>query len=128
MHVETNIPDSAGAIEALAEGFILLDMLMIVKGLVPAFPHDADVVYKLEAPGEEDWKLAHRVLRDGWGDCEDLVFWTVAGLRVTGEDPDAKLVVIRTGQNKLHAVVERGDGSIEDPSLDLIQAGRYAKR
>lgn len=128
MHVTTDIPDAATAISALAEGFILLDMLLIVHGVVPPFPHDANVVYKLEAPGEEDWKLAHRVMRDGWGDCEDLVFWTVAGLRVTGEDPDARLIVVRTGHNKLHAVVERSDGSIEDPSLEFIEAGRHAKR
>lgn len=125
MHVTTDLPEHATALEALGTGFVLVNCLLIMNGIVPVDPTDAEVVYKLEPPGEEDWKLAHRVMRDGWGDCEDLVFWRLAGLWVTGEDPDARFRVVRTGPGKLHAVIERGDGSYDDPSLDLVRMGRH---
>lgn len=121
MHITTDIPDHAGVIQTLGRGFALVNCILILSGVVPPFPHMTRVRYQLEPAGEEDWKLAHRVLRDGWGDCEDLVFWTLAGLWTTGEDEGAKFEVVRTGENKLHAVVRRSDGSIEDPSLDLME-------
>ena len=125
MRITSDIPDRADALEALANGFVLVNCLLIRLGFVPAYPHDTNVVYRLEPPGEEDWKLAHNVMRDGWGDCEDLVFWTLAGHWVTGRDPEARMLVVRTGQDKLHAVIERGTGDIEDPSLDFIREGRH---
>lgn len=56
----------------------------------------------------------------GVDDCEDLAGWMAAGLRWTGEDTGARVALIRTGRNKLHAVVLRSDGSIDDPSVDLM--------
>ncbi len=113
------LPDNAAAIEAALEGLVNVDMLLIETGTVPPYPHHAGVIYQLEPIGEEDWKLAHNVIRDGWGDCEDLAAWVVAGLRVTGEDPGAFVALVQTGEAKLHAVVRRSDGSIDDPSADL---------
>lgn len=119
MKITADIPDHATAIELLLEGFVQVASLMIASGCVPPYPHDANVHYQAEPPGEEDWALPHKVMRLGWGDCEDLAIWTAAGHRVTGEDPEARVIVVRTGANKLHAVVARGDGSVEDPSFDL---------
>lgn len=113
------LPDVPAVIEAALEGLVLADMVLIESGLIAPFPHDHNVIYQLEPAGEEDWKLGHNVRSDGWGDCEDLAAWTAAGLRCTGEDPDARVVLIRTGRNKLHAVVLRSDGSIDDPSKEL---------
>jgi bifunctional N-acetylglucosamine-1-phosphate-uridyltransferase/glucosamine-1-phosphate-acetyltransferase GlmU-like protein len=56
----------------------------------------------------------------GLSDCEDLAIWTAAGLRETGEDPEAYVRIVRTGRGKLHAMVQRSDGSFEDPSIDLM--------
>lgn len=119
MKITSDLPDHVTAIELLLEGFVEVARLLIASGAVPPFPHMTRVVYRPEPPGEEDWKLPHRVLRDGWGDCEDLAIWTAAGLRETGEDTSARVRVVRTGPGKLHAVVELASGEIEDPSYDL---------
>jgi hypothetical protein len=113
------LPDVAAVVEAALEGLVLSDVVLIESGLVPPYPYDTGVVYRLEPPGEEVWKLAHDVISDGWGDCEDLAAWVAAGHRVTGRDEDARVVLIKTGVNKLHAVVLLGDGAIEDPSRIL---------
>lgn len=119
MLIQARIPDHAAACEAVLEGFVLCCMLLIRAGACPPFPHDANVKYKPEPPGREDWDLPPTVMARGWGDCEDLAMWHAAGLRVTGEDPVAVVAVVRTGHNKLHAVVRRADGSYDDPSYDL---------
>ena len=119
MKMTCTLPDHAAAVEALLEGFVRACQVIIESGLAPLDPRDADVRYQLEGPGEEDWKLPQNVIRDGWGDCEDLAGWRAAGLRVSGEDPMAKVVVVKTGVGKLHAVVQRGDGAIDDPSREL---------
>jgi hypothetical protein len=108
------LPDVPAVVEAALEGLVLADLVLIESGLVPPFPEDTDVVYRLEPPGEEVWKLAHDVLADGFGDCEDMAAWNCAGLRYTGEDEGARVVLIKTGVNKLHAVVLLSNGEIED--------------
>lgn len=122
MRMTCRLPDHAACVEALLEGFVLACMVCIEAGLAPNDPADApNVRYKLEPQGQEDWKLPQNVVRDGWGDCEDLAGWRAAGLRLSGEDPDAKCVVVRTGENKLHAVVRRSTGEVDDPSLELYR-------
>lgn len=119
MHAVMRLPDHALVVEAAVEGLTLANVVLIEQGVVPPYPHDTNVRYQLEPPGEEDWKLAHNVVRDGWGDCEDIAAWTAAGHRVTGFDPGARVVIMEMGPGKLHAVVELSDGTIEDPCLDL---------
>jgi hypothetical protein len=122
VRITSELPEQAQVLELLLEGFVLVNMLLIDSGVVPPFPHDVPKLrYQLEPVGEEDWKLAHNVLRDGWGDCEDLAMWVAAGLRWTGEDARARVRIVRIGPGKLHAVVERGSGEMEDPSLDLLR-------
>jgi hypothetical protein len=115
------IPPHAACVEAVLEGIVRADVVLIAAGIVPPFPHDVrGVRYQLEPPGEEDWKLAHGVIRDGWGDCEDIACWCAAGLRATGQDEGAVVRVVRTGRGKLHAVVQCTDGTFWDPSVDLM--------
>ena len=129
MRMTCRLPDHAACVEALLEGFVLACMVCIEAGLAPNDPADApNVRYRLEPPGEEDWKLPQNVVRDGWGDCEDLAGWRAAGLRLSGDDPEAKAVVVRTGENKLHAVVRRSSGDIDDPSLELFRRQKGAER
>jgi hypothetical protein len=65
----------------------------------------------------ERWQLPTETMARRRGDCEDLAAWRAAELRVRGER--ARVGVRRTGPRVLHAVVVRGDGSIEDPSKRL---------
>jgi hypothetical protein len=123
MKMFSRLTDHAAVVEAVLEGFVLACVVLIESGVVPPYPHDAGVRYQMEPVGEEDWKLPTDVIREGWGDCEDLSFWTAAGHRVTGTDPGAHVRIMRIGPGKLHAIVMRSDGSIDDPSLDLCPAG-----
>jgi hypothetical protein len=66
--ITSSIPDHAVYAEAVLDGFVECARLMIETGMVPAYPHDVvGIRYQLEPVGEEDWKLPHLVIRDGWG-------------------------------------------------------------
>ena len=77
-----------------------------------------DVKWKPEPAAQqfEGFDLPKDVMARGWGDCDDLAPWWAAELRESGDDPDAKPIVYQSGPKRWHAVVERGDGSIDDPS------------
>lgn len=59
-----------------------------------------------------------QLLRERFGDCDDLSAARTAELIFTGEDPQARACVYRSGAG-YHAIVVRGDGRIEDPSAIL---------
>jgi hypothetical protein len=59
-----------------------------------------------------------QLLRERFGDCDDLASALCAQLISTGEDPHARARVYRSGVG-YHAIVVRGDGRIEDPSAVL---------
>jgi len=70
----------------------------------------------------EHWRSPARVVcgPDAYGaDCEDLTAWRVAELRASGADPDARPALYPTSKRSYHAVVVRGDGTVEDPSAVL---------
>lgn len=56
------------------------------KGLGRPIPplYSSGVRYKEDPPGEENWKDVLAVLVDKHGDCDRLVAWRVAELRVAG--------------------------------------------
>ncbi len=99
---------STRAHEALAHAGRLPDLVQMVR--------TGAVQWRPEPPGQERFDLASTVTARGWGDCDDLAPWWAAQLRHTGQDPKAKAVVKRSGPRTWHAVVRRGDGSIDDPS------------
>src|SRR5208337_2966832 len=66
--------------------------------------------------GFEGFDLPEDVMARGWGDCDDLAAWWAAELRESGDDPDAAPIVYQSKPSRWHAVVQRGDGSIDDPS------------
>jgi DNA-binding transcriptional ArsR family regulator len=78
--------------------------------------YEAGVRYDRRDPNER-WQLPTETMARRRGDCEDLASWRVAELRASGER--AHVGVRRTGPRVLHAVVVRGDGSVEDPSKRL---------
>lgn len=110
-----NVPSSAATYSAALEGLVGVDEVILRRN--PEMPHvyGAGVRYGLK--GHNIWRYPHEMIGDGWGDCEGLSCWRTAELRVSGADPDARVMVYRTGPRKWHAVVGRGDGWVEDPSI-----------
>jgi hypothetical protein len=112
---------SADVLDAGLEALTRLDQAQIERGDVPMF-RDAnpgtDVKWKPEPPGAECFDHAAKALKRGWGDCDDLAPWHSASLRASGEDPDAFARVVKSGPNRWHAIVQRGDGTIDDPSVE----------
>ncbi len=116
-----NLPSSVCVIEALLDGLVQADQLLIKAGLVPPSPLYAGVRYRRESTGLEEWNIATIVLKNRAGDCEDLNSWAVAGLRESGEDPGARMILYRTGPRLFHAVGQLSSGEIYDvcPALGM---------
>lgn len=105
-------------LEACLAALFALDKLSVSTGRFPAL-YESGVRYRREpAARREEWCTIPECLRRGWGDCEDLACWRAAELCVTGQDSQARPVLLRT-RNGWHVAVQRGDGSIEDPSRRL---------
>lgn len=123
LHVRVNVPPVPEAIEALAEGLVRLN----VWYMETADEHDVQtpslyacgVVYRREPMGREWWESAADalgVITHRSGDCEDLAAYRAAELRVFEGDEGARVRIVRTKRGSFHAIVQRGDGSFEDPS------------
>lgn len=131
LHVRVNLPPVIEAIEALAEGLVLLNLWYMEQAsdngvdLPPLY--ESGIVYRREPAGQEWWETAADlvdVVAGRSGDCEDLANIRAAELRFTGEDPEAYTHVVRTRRGTFHAIVGRGDGSYEDPSRICIELER----
>lgn len=122
MRINVAVPEkyvSQPVLDGALESVTRLDEALIKDGAVPTFAEAVDSVrWQPEPPGQEHFDHAGKVLARGHGDCDDLAPWHAASLRVTGEDPDATAIVKRSGPSRWHAVVRRGDGSIDDPSRE----------
>lgn len=121
MRVNVAIPEaqvSAPILNAALESVTRLNESMLKQDQIPTFADGLKegVKWKPEPPGDEHFDHAGVVLRRKWGDCDDLAPWQAASLRHTGEDPNATAIVKRSGPKRWHAIVRRGDGSIDDPS------------
>lgn len=122
MRVKVAIPErhvSKPVLDAALESVTLLNEQMLEAGEIPTFERGLrhGVKWRPEPPGDEHFDSADRVMRRKAGDCDDLAPWHAASLRHSGEDPGALAVVRRSGPKRWHAVVQRSDGSIDDPSL-----------
>jgi len=120
MRVNVAIPESnvnEPVLDAALEAVTRLNEQLVKSGDATTFkqalPH---VRWKPEPPGAEHFDHAAIVSARGWGDCDDLAPWHAASLRVTGEDRGARAIVVPSGPQRWHAVVQRSDGKIEDPS------------
>ena len=121
MRINVAIPEAhvdAPVLDAALESVTRLNESMLSEGQIPTFEEGrkAGVRWKPEPPGEEHFDHGKTVMRRKWGDCDDLAPWQAASLRHTGEDPEATAVVRKSGPKRWHAIVKRGDGSIDDPS------------
>jgi hypothetical protein len=108
-------------LDAALEVNTRLNQAMIRSGAAPTFREalaGGGVQWAMEPPGEERFDNALEVLGRGWGDCDDIGPWEAASMRETGEDPGAKSRVVRSGPSTWHAIVQKSDGSLRDPSQD----------
>jgi hypothetical protein len=119
MLASLRIPPVVQAIAAACEGLVRMNQVLMRMSDVPPI-RDAGVFFREERAGREDWDNCLIVLARGWGDCEDLASWYCAELRESGEDPGAEVVIQQTGPAKLHAVVRRASGDIDDICWELL--------
>lgn len=134
IHVRVNVPPIPEALEAVAEGLVLLDEFYLAhadeRGIELPPLYQSGIVYRREPRGREWWESAADLLgivADRSGDCEDLAAFRAAELRYF-DGEDAIVRVVRTARGTFHAVVERGDGEIEDPSRILVWLERERNR
>lgn len=122
MRINVAVPEknvSAPILNAMLEATTRVDQALIKEGSVPTFREAVDRVrWAPEPPGDEHFDHAALVLQRGKGDCDDMAPWHAASLRMTGEDRGAKAIVRKSGPSRWHAVVQRSDGSIDDPSRE----------
>lgn len=122
MRVAFRIPGRRAELDAALEGLTALDAVLIARRGLPRL-YRSGVRYHREGVGREEWQNAEQVLVAGAGDCEDLAAYRAAELRVREGEP-ARARVYRSGLGKWHAIVQRADGRIEDPSRVLGMSRR----
>ncbi len=128
MRVQVAIPEphvSAPVLNAALEAVTRLDESMIRKGeLAPFNMRNPGVRWRPEPKGQgEHFDHGRLVSGRGWGDCDDLGPWLAATRRVQG-DRGAHAFVRKSGPGRWHALVQRGNGRIEDPSLAAGMPGK----
>lgn len=74
---------------------------------------------RYDDPGVLAWYTTPLLYNRKKGDCKSLTGARVAELRVSGEDPQAKAHFKQVSRRLWHVLVQRGNGSLEDPSLKL---------
>ena len=121
MRINVAIPEahvSEGVLNAALESVTRLNESMLKQDTIPSFERGLKqgVKWQPEPPGDEHFDHAGLIYKRRWGDCDDLAPWHAASLRHSGEDSGAKAVVKRTGPKMWHAVVQRSNGDIDDPS------------
>lgn len=125
MRIRLAIPDELDdqdrkeALNAALEAVTISNAAQIRNGTAPKITpliKSGAVRWKPEPPGDEHFDGVGLVASRRWGDCDDLAPAYAGQLRATGADEHARAFVRRSGPNRWHALVRRGDGTIEDPS------------
>lgn len=121
MRLNVAVPEaqvSKPVLDAALEAVTRLNEGLLKDGAVPTAEQAIKdgVRWKPEPYDSEHFDHAAIVTRRGWGDCDDLAPYHAASLRHTGEDPEAKAIVRRSGAHRWHAIVQRANGDIDDPS------------
>ena len=124
LHVTMEVPADPVSLTAALEGLVRLGEVQLAAAALSGGGHpplyESRVRYRREAPGEEDWKSIDRLFDEGEGDCEDLASARVAQLRHDHGEPATAIVIPTRRSGKLHAVVLRASGEIEDPSRIML--------
>ena len=113
-------------LSALAEGLCLLNIELMAEaddgGVQLPNLYESGIVYRREPEGREWWENANDLLhfvKDKSGDCEDLACYHAAWLRYY-DGEDAHPIVVPTERGSFHCIVQREDGTLEDPSLECL--------
>jgi hypothetical protein len=133
LHVRINVPPIPEAIEAVAEGLVRLNVALMrfadARGVTLPPLYESGIVYRREPHGQEWWESADDVAGIATkrsGDCEDLASYRAAELRYWDGEV-ARVRIIRNARGNFHAVVEREDGTLEDPSRILHEQEQERK-
>jgi hypothetical protein len=122
MRIRVSVPEehvNPHVVNAVLEGVTRLNEQLIQTGQTPTASQlvAAGAVWRPEPPGDECFDHGGTIATRGWGDCDDWAPLAAAEHRVKGTDPGAQAIVIPSGPNTYHAVVQRSDGTLEDPSV-----------
>lgn len=115
------VPSSPGTYSAAIEGQTGVNTVLMRRdpSLPPLYASGVKWEVRRGDPSETKWRTPQEIVTSGWGDCQELSAYRAAELRVTGVDPAAHVRVYPTERNTYHAVVARGNGLVEDPSVVL---------
>lgn len=120
--LDVEVPNKRPALDAalgVLQGVSRLQLSRIArKGIVVPDVYSSGVKYVREPDGREYWQTASDTYFLLEGDCEDLANTHAAWLNVYANEP-ARARTVKTGPRMYHAIVERADGSIDDPSAAL---------
>jgi hypothetical protein len=122
MRIRIAIPDehvTPEVIDPVLEAVTRLNDHMLQTGQTPT-SHElirGGAVWRPENMGDEHFDHGGTIAQRGWGDCDDWAPLHAATLRTTGEDPGAIARVVKSGPQTFHAIVQRSDGTIDDPSV-----------
>jgi hypothetical protein len=121
LSVSLEVPTSPGTYSAALEGLTGVNEILLRRNpsLPSLYGSGARWEIREQDPTDKRWRYAPEVAIEGWGDCQALSTYRAAELRVSGEDPQARVRVYPTGPDTFHAVVARGNGLVEDPSVIL---------
>ncbi len=122
MRIQLTVPHelvSAATLGAALEASTRLGTVERKRGLAPPVTQaiKEGLRWRREPPGLESFDPPSVAYPRRWGDCDDLAPWRAADLRVSGEDRGAKAIAVPSGPQRWHAIVQRSDGTREDPSL-----------
>jgi hypothetical protein len=108
-------------LKAMLEALILANVFYLRHRPDTPPLYAAGVPYVVEPPGRDNWQDIPRTLALREGDCEDLACYRIAELRVRhNENAMPYVTAKKIGTFTLfHIQVERGDGTVEDPSRIL---------
>jgi hypothetical protein len=134
MRIRLSVPEEhvePEVINAALEAVTRLDEHMIRSGESPT-SHElvaAGARWKPEPPGDEHFDHGKTIAARGWGDCDDWAPLHAATMRANGDDPGARAVVVPSGKNTWHAMVETGDGQLLRGAEDIsVMAGMGAPK
>jgi hypothetical protein len=106
--------------------FVAKTLVGMAEGYAPAFGllglpglYQSGIRFRLpreHGTGLERFKLPHQLLKEGYGDCDQLVLYRLSELYSKGERASCRAVW--EGPN-VHVLVRRASGALEDPSLKV---------
>ena len=107
---------SPAFVQALLWGLVLASQEQMRHVRIPSL-YTSGVRYRREPTAREQWQTALETARLGYGDCEDLVAYRCAELRMKGVRAEPYCYAPRPGL--IHCQVRLPGGKIEDPSKRL---------